>query len=101
MSTFLTTILLSHGKVSAENTAICSNVFTDLYYEQHVVALLIFFSFSISDNSNPKVLDPVLLCLISCNVVFVMVIIILLAGYYKNWRKRQKGKIPFHYLSRV
>uniref|UniRef100_A0A8C1YSK5 Novel immune-type receptor 6b n=1 Tax=Cyprinus carpio TaxID=7962 RepID=A0A8C1YSK5_CYPCA len=55
----------------------------------------------LKDNSNPKVLDPVLLCLISCNVVFVMVIIILLVGYYKNWRKRQKGKIPFHYLSRI
>uniref|UniRef100_A0A671N6G0 Uncharacterized LOC107679233 n=1 Tax=Sinocyclocheilus anshuiensis TaxID=1608454 RepID=A0A671N6G0_9TELE len=36
--------------------------------------------------------DPVLLCLISCNVVFVMVIIILLVDYYKNWRKRQKEK---------
>ncbi|XP_059358188.1 uncharacterized protein LOC132096678 [Carassius carassius] len=48
-------------------------------------------TFKNTDNSNPKVWDPVLLCLISCNVVFVMVIIILLVDYYKNWRKRQKG----------
>ncbi|XP_016116598.1 uncharacterized protein [Sinocyclocheilus grahami] len=45
----------------------------------------------LKDNNNPKVWDPLLLCLISCNVVFVMVIIILLVDYYKNWRKRQKG----------
>ncbi|XP_026100508.1 uncharacterized protein LOC113071382 [Carassius auratus] len=48
-------------------------------------------TFKNTDNSNPEVWGPVLLCLISCNVVLVMVIIILLAHYYKNWRKRQKG----------
>uniref|UniRef100_A0A8C1J6L3 Novel immune-type receptor 6b n=1 Tax=Cyprinus carpio TaxID=7962 RepID=A0A8C1J6L3_CYPCA len=44
----------------------------------------------LSAENTAILLDPVLLCLISCNVVFVMVII-LLVGYYKNWRKRQKG----------
>ncbi|XP_073692772.1 novel immune-type receptor 6b [Garra rufa] len=45
----------------------------------------------LKDNNNQKVWDSMLLCLISSNVVFVIVIIALLVDHCKRWRKRQKG----------
>ncbi|KAL1271786.1 hypothetical protein QQF64_030802 [Cirrhinus molitorella] len=44
-----------------------------------------------TDKNNQKVWDSALLCLISSNVVFVIIIIALLVDHCKRWRKRQKG----------
>ncbi|XP_051754590.1 uncharacterized protein LOC127515215 [Ctenopharyngodon idella] len=48
-------------------------------------------TFKNTDNNNQKAWDPVLLCLISSNVVFVIVIITLLVDHCKRWGKRHKG----------
>ncbi|XP_050972089.1 uncharacterized protein LOC127168960 [Labeo rohita] len=48
-------------------------------------------TFKNTDSNNQKVWDPVLLCLISFNVVFVIIIFTILVDYCKRWRKKQKG----------
>ncbi|XP_043099529.1 uncharacterized protein LOC122348280 [Puntigrus tetrazona] len=48
-------------------------------------------TFKNTDSNNQTAWDPVLLCLISINVVLVMLIIALLVNYFKRWRKGQKG----------
>ncbi len=89
--------MASYRKVSIQRTQLYSQYFKkNLYYDQHVVALLnssLFFP-SISDSNNQTVWNPVLLCLISFNVVFAVLIIALMFDYLKRWRKRQKGTIP-------
>uniref|UniRef100_A0A672LAY6 Uncharacterized LOC107574674 n=1 Tax=Sinocyclocheilus grahami TaxID=75366 RepID=A0A672LAY6_SINGR len=70
--------------ISGAHLILKGKIYSTCYFENRT-------TFKNTDNNNPKVWDPLLLCLISCNVVFVMVIIILLVDYYKNWRKRQKG----------
>ncbi|XDV18834.1 hypothetical protein PO909_024446, partial [Leuciscus waleckii] len=48
-------------------------------------------TFKNNDSNNQKVWDPVLLCLISSNVVFVMVIVTLLVVHCKRWGNRHRG----------
>ncbi|XP_067301359.1 uncharacterized protein [Pseudorasbora parva] len=48
-------------------------------------------TFENTDSNNQKVWDPVLLCLISSNIVFVIVIFTLLVDHCKRWEKRNRG----------
>ncbi|XP_077052867.1 uncharacterized protein LOC143736992 isoform X2 [Siphateles boraxobius] len=48
-------------------------------------------TFKNNDSNNQKEWDPVLLCLISSNVVFVIVIVTLIAVHCKRWGNRHRG----------
>ncbi|XP_039514690.1 uncharacterized protein LOC120469645 [Pimephales promelas] len=48
-------------------------------------------TFKNNESNNQKVWDPVLLCLISSNVVFVIVIVTLLVVQCKRWGNRHRG----------
>jgi len=72
---------------------ILSILIYEFYNELNALLNYFWILFSISESNNQKVWDPVLLCLISSNVVFVIVIVTLLVVQCKRWGNRHRGKI--------
>ncbi|KAK7170915.1 hypothetical protein R3I94_000964 [Phoxinus phoxinus] len=57
-------------------------------------------TFKNNESNNQKVWDPVLLCLISSNVVFVIVIVTLVVVHCKRWGNRHQASTNLASLSR-